>query len=218
MSRGFDLAIFYFDKTLVGLDSFGISGDLASLSGLERLRLFFYAVACRIGLIDNTRYKELVLDRIWRGRSIPERDVQRENLMFALKALAVEPAMSRLREHLAKGDRVAIFSASPIWYLEPFVEGISREIAVFGSTVKKWHGHYRVENLFRERKAEKAEEFISANPADSIWVYTDHIDDLELMRLGDRVVLVNPMPATRSAVEQAGIKFEVMEVKEVIDE
>jgi HAD superfamily phosphoserine phosphatase-like hydrolase len=210
MSIDDEIAIFDFDKTLIGQDSFRLFGSLAARSGAERLLLFLYAVACRLGWISNERYKELVLGRVWQPRSADQRDVVRDELAAAMRAIAIESAMARLRQHLAEGHRVAIFSASPLWYLEPFVHSISPDISVFGSDIEERDGAVHVDNLFRERKAEKAREFVAQHAASRVSVYTDHKDDLELMRLGDRVTLVRPSQATLDEVRRAGIEFEVI--------
>jgi hypothetical protein len=34
-----------------------------------RALVFSFAVVCKLGVIDNQRYKELVLNRIWKGRA-----------------------------------------------------------------------------------------------------------------------------------------------------
>ena len=211
MSDGTDLAIFDFDKTLIRKDSFRLFGDLGARSAFEKWLLFGYAATCRLGGIDNRRYKELVLGRVWLSRSPDERETLRGELSEAMRSLAIEPAMDRLREHLGKGHRVAIFSASPEWYLVPYVNSISRKIAVFGSGLEERPDEtVKVTNLFRERKAEKAREFVAQYSPGRVWVYTDHRDDLELMRLGDRVVLVWPKASTVEAVRNAGIEFEVI--------
>ncbi len=207
MSDRVELAIFDFDKTLVRRDSFRLFGHLASRSGWERLLLLLYAVVCWLGWIRNRRYKELVLARVWQCRSSAEREALLSELSAAMDPLTIEPAMARLREHLAQGHRVAIFSASPEWYLAPYAHAISPEISVFGSGIEEQPGALRGSNLFRERKAEKAREFIANHGPDHVWVYTDHRDDMELMRLGDRVVLVEPQESTLEAVRRAGIEF-----------
>jgi HAD superfamily phosphoserine phosphatase-like hydrolase len=211
MTEGTQLAIFDFDKTLVSRDSFRLFGELGARSGLEKLLLFGFAVMCRFGAIDNCRYKELVLGRVWLGRSPDEREALRDKLSAAMTSLTIEPAMAKLRKHLSEGHEVAIFSASPEWYLRPFVHAISAEIEVFGSLIEERpEGGVRVENLFRERKAEKARKFVERRTPSKTWVYTDHRDDLELMRLGDRITLVRPKQSTIDAVRAAGIEFEVI--------
>ena len=111
---------------------------------------------------------------------------------------------------IARGESVAIFSASPEFYLTPFVHSISPDIAVFGSVVEERSGQLQIHNLFREGKAAKAREFIASRTAAHVCVYTDHWHDLSLMRLAERVVLVGPTPATVSAVRRAGIAFETI--------
>ena len=72
MSESSVLALFDFDKTLISRDSFRLLAEIGARSFFERWLLFLYAGITKLGWIDNRRYKGLVLDRIWRGRSLGE--------------------------------------------------------------------------------------------------------------------------------------------------
>ncbi|MBW1886215.1 MAG: haloacid dehalogenase-like hydrolase [Deltaproteobacteria bacterium] len=210
MSEGSVLALFDFDKTLISRDSFRLLAEMGARSAFERWLLFVYAASAKLGWIDNRRYKTLVLYRIWRGRPAGEREELIDAHGSAMRALSIDAAWMRLRAHLENGDRVAVLSASPEFYLVPYIASISPEVAVHGSMVLETPEALRVENLYRERKAARAAELIERYEPSRVIVYTDHRDDIALMRLADHVVLVRPQAATRQLVREAGIEFEVL--------
>lgn len=210
MSGEIVLALFDFDKTLVSRDSFRLFGELAARSRCEHAVLFLIAGITKLGWIDNTRYKERVLDRVWRRRPAHERSELLERHARAMSRLGIEPAWARLHAHLERGDHVAVLSASPDFYLAPYLERISPAIEVHGSTVEEKESGVRISNLYRQAKANRAAQIVATiAPARTI-VYTDHRDDIEMMRLADRVVLVRPQDTTRQQVHEAGIEFEVL--------
>lgn len=210
MSDGAILALFDFDKTLISRDSFRLFAELGARSWFERWLLFVYAVSAKLGWIDNRRYKTLVLGRIWRWRSASERDELIDAHKAAMRALSIDSAWMRLHAHLEGGDRVAVLSASPEFYLVPYIASISPEIGVHGSMVRETPEALQVENLFREHKAARAGELIERYGPSRVIVYTDHRDDIELMRLADHVVLVRPQATTRQLLREEGIEFEVL--------
>lgn len=210
MSQGSVLALFDFDKTLVSRDSFRLFGELGARSLFERAGLFGLAVASKLGHLSNRRYKERVLERVWVRRSESQRAGLLEAHAIEMEALAIEASWRRLHAHLEAGDHVAVLSASPSFYLEPFLGRVSPAIEVHGSAVEIDGGKARVTNLYREAKAERGREVADRHPGARKIVYTDHRDDIPLMRLADHVVLVRPEDTTKLRVEEAGIAFEVL--------
>ncbi len=210
MSEGSVLALFDFDKTLVSRDSFRLFADMGARSLLERGRLFAAAAISKLGWMTNTRYKERVLDRVWVRRTEAERAGLLEAHAIEMEGLAIEPAWTRLRAHLDQGDHVVVLSASPRFYLGPFIEKVSAAIEVHGSEVTLEGRHAKVENLYREAKAERGRAILERLQPNRTIVYTDHRDDIPLMQLADHVVLVRPEDTTRQRVQEAGIEFEVL--------
>ncbi|MCP5040249.1 MAG: hypothetical protein GY944_04415 [bacterium] len=210
MSDGPALALFDFDKTLVSHDSFRLLAELGAHSSFERRLVFLYAAICKLGWIDNTRYKTLVLERIWRGRSQHERKTLIDVHATAMRGYEIAAAWTRLRNHLAGGDRVAVLSASPAFYLAPYLEQVDPAIEVHGSDIREEGERIEVDNLYREHKAARAREVIARHAPARTFVYTDHRDDLEMMRLADHVVLVRPTDTTRQLVGDEGMSFEVL--------
>ncbi len=210
MSEGGVLALFDFDKTLVSRDSFRLFGDMAARSNVERGLLFGTAVITKLGWLSNAQYKERVIRRVWAERSEAERTGVLEAHASEMEALAIEPAWARLHAHLEHGDHVAVLSASPRFYLEPFVAKVSRDIELHASDVEIDGQAVSVDNLFREAKALCAASILERVKPSRTIVYTDHRDDIPLMKLADHVVLVRPEDTTRQRVAEAGIDFEVL--------
>lgn len=204
------LAIFDFDKTLVARDSFRLFGGLGASGPVERALLFGYAALARIGVISNTRYKVLVLQRVWLRRQAAARAILLTRVQEALQGLVVESTVTALRAHLDRGDRVAVLTASPEFYIAPFLADISPAIELHGSQVQERGGKTRVENLYGKRKAAVAGTLITEMQPGLVHVYTDHEHDIALMRLAGRVSLIRPKAATIAAVEKAGIEFDVL--------
>ena len=155
------LAIFDFDKTLVARDSFRLFGGLGASGPAERALLFGYAALARIGVIL-------------------EHPIQGPR---AATSLATAPGSSarrsahpgaggspgtrrrddrhRVRAHLSAVTRVAVLTASPEFYIGPFLADISPAIELHGSQVEERDGKIRVENLYGKRKAAVAGILIS---------------------------------------------------------
>ncbi|MDP6980070.1 MAG: HAD family hydrolase [Myxococcota bacterium] len=210
MSEGSVLALFDFDKTLVSRDSFRLFGDLAARSNLERALLFGAAAITKLRWMSNAQYKEHVLRHVWATRTESERAGLLEAHAIEMEALAIEPAWARLHAHLEHGDHVAVLSASPRFYLEPVLAKVSQAIEVHASDVTIDGTKVSVDNLFREAKGERAAAIIERIEPSRTIVYTDHRDDIPLMKLADHVVLVRPEDTTRQRVGEAGIEFEVL--------
>jgi phosphoserine phosphatase len=113
-----------------------------------------------------------------------------------------------MQAHLARGDRVIVLSASPTFYLAPFLREISPDVEVHGSGVDESNG-VRVTNLYGKAKAAIAGGLIADSQPDETHVYTDHRHDLALMKLADRTTLVGPNKATVAAVDDAGLTYEI---------
>lgn len=210
MSHPRTLALFDFDKTLVSRDSFRLFGSLGAGGAIERSLLFTYAGLAKIGAISNARYKELVIARVWQRLDSSGRDALLDRVRNALAASLIDPAMTAMRGHLERGDPVAILTASPEFYLVRFLEEVSSDIALHGTLFEEVEGRVVVRNLYGERKAVLAVSLITEAAADAVHVYTDHHSDIALMKLADRVSLVDPKRPTIAAVQKAGIAYEVL--------
>ena len=210
MSDGPQLALFDFDKTLVANDSFRLFADMGAGSAIGRGLVFGFAAVCKLGWIDNRRYKELVLDRVWRRRPAEERSKLLREHALAMRSMEIADVWNCLRAHLEAGDVVAVLSASPEFYLAPYLKAVSPAIEVHGSKVDEASAGTTLDNLFRDQKARRAKEIVERVKPRHTVVYTDHIDDVGLMKLADEVHLVRPSERMQEQVREAGIAFEVM--------
>lgn len=210
MSETSALVIFDFDKTLVARDSFRLLGDLGASGRGQRLLFLALAALSKIRLLSNRRYKELVLDRVWRRRSPRQRDEILIRLLDSLRSLTIEPSVAALQDHLQRGDTVAVVTASPEFYVAEFMAQISDAVRVRGSRVVESDKGLHVSNLRGERKAVAGAELISESGAEIVHVYTDHADDLPLMKLANRITLVDPPQATIAAADRAGLDYEIL--------
>jgi HAD superfamily phosphoserine phosphatase-like hydrolase len=205
------LAIFDFDKTLIRQDSFRIFSLHAATTHRQRVLMWLLAAFCKLRLIGNEAYKTAVLRRIWYSRSaIEQRDVLAAFLEY-LRSLENELVVRRLRLHLDSNDRVAVFSASPEFYLRPFVSSWSSRIDVFGTLVRQQNPGLVVENMYGTAKASAASSLIEQYKPEHIYVYTDHVSDLPLVRLAHEVFLVRPSRRLLQTVRKLRIPFEVID-------
>jgi phosphoserine phosphatase len=203
-----DLAVFDFDRTLVAGDSFRLFSRIAAASHREYAYTLLVAALCKAGLISNAAYKERVLQRLWYGRTPDEQAKILTGVYEQLGRWAYGAIVRRLREHLQLGHQVVVLSASPAFYVAPFVrQAWSGDIEVLASKF----GQGECGNLYGARKAEEMRRLIEARPP-VVWVYADHRSDLPLIEMAHRVCLVRPSAGLVRTLRARGIAFEVMVV------
>lgn len=204
------IAIFDFDKTVVQIDSFRLFARIAAGSFPRRLRCLGLAVLCKLGFLSNTRYKETILAAYWFSPAESSRQERLNSLMERLHKAQHPLVVERLRQHARAGDTVLVMSASPEFYLLPFVHSVCPEARVAGSRVTLDGSVARLDNLQGDQKARRAREVIEEAGAEEVVVYTDHLVDLPLVRLAGRAVLVRPSRRLLRAVRRLGIDCEVI--------
>jgi phosphatidylglycerophosphatase C len=204
------VALFDFDGTLISTDSFRLLSLMAAGSPVGQVHMGLLAVACRLGLIDNDGYKQRVLRAIWQGRS----PAQRERLLGALQerlgALLRAGVAERLRQHVRAGDRVAVISASPLCYLEPFMQQLAPGVEVHGSQMRDTAAGVALDNLYGTAKLGAARAVLGRHPGARSLLYTDSLSDLPLMQLVDHTCLVAPASTTVRTLRRLGLSFEVI--------
>ena len=205
-----DLVIFDFDKTLISGDSFRELSRIAARGPLETFEALGLAVVCKLGWIDNTDYKSRVLARLWWSKPAAERAARIGALERRLEVMERPRVVALLRQHLDDGHDVLVVSASPAFYVEPFVRRWSDRIQVFASSVEE--GGPVTENLRGERKAVLARRLIEERAPSRVWVYADHLSDLPLIELSDRVRLLEPSARLLRSLRRQRIDFEVVPV------
>ena len=204
------LAIFDFDKTLIRQDSFQIFSLHAATTQRQRLLMWLLAVLCKLRVIDNETYKAAVLLRVWHHRPKSEQSEVLATFLGHMRSLENETVVGRLRCHLDSNDRVVVFSASPEFYLRPFLSMWSSRIEVFATSVRQEGVGLIVENMYGSTKASVAISLIEQCKPGRICVYTDHVSDLPLVRLAHEVFLVQPSRRLLRAVRKLRIPFKVI--------
>jgi HAD superfamily phosphoserine phosphatase-like hydrolase len=209
MSR--TLALFDFDKTLVARDSFRLFGQMAAGSRWQRVRLLGEALVYKTGVTTNGDYKARVLRAVWAGKTEAAREAHLRRFREVLRRCERPNVVKALRDHLRVGDAVAILSASPRFYLAPFVrERWSKKIDVHGSDVRVEGRGVTVDALYGEKKRALAQRLLRERAPEVVWAYTDHLSDLPLLQLADRRRLVAPSRALRRAMRERGLDYEVI--------
>lgn len=204
------VVIFDFDKTLVSKDSFRLFSLEAAETNLKKVWVIVLALMCKLGLLDNAAYKTRVLEQIWKSKNGEKQKEFLKNFLRNLHRIENGVVVSLLKQHVANSDKVVVMSASPEFYLKPFVHSWAPEIAVFGSRVRYCGGQIDLENLYGKSKAVLAETLINKYKPSSLLVYTDHISDLSLIRLATNVRLVSPSRHCISTLRKLDIKFETV--------
>ncbi len=210
MSSRSVVAIFDFDKTLVTQDSFRLFSLSAAGAIWKRCLVFILAVLCKVRLFNNQTYKARVLEQVWSTRSEEEKKKFLNTFFSTLHGIENSSVLLLLKQHLAIGDRVIVISASPEFYLQPFVQTWSKDIAVFGTRVRYFDRRVEVDNLYGKSKASLAKSLMERYSPASIFVYTDHISDLELIRLATDVRLVSPSNRCIRMLRKLNIAFETV--------
>ncbi|MDB4442815.1 hypothetical protein N9219_05290, partial [bacterium] len=95
------------------------------------------------------------------------------------------------------------------FYLEPYVKLLSDNIEVLGSKFRSIGGETEFFNLYGDQKMLCAKAIIQKVKPNIVWVYTDHISDLPLIKLADRVRIINPSSKFIKKLDQLKINYEI---------
>ena len=204
------LSIFDFDKTLIRRDSFRFFSLLASESLWSKTLVLLLALGSKAGLLSNEKYKKSVIQSVWLKKDEKERDRLLQKLFFELRGLENTEIVYALKTHIEQGDRVVVLSASPSFYLKPYVQFWSEDIKVFGSELQIVNGKIKFDNLYGLRKELCARSIIEQEKPSEVWIYTDHISDLPIIKLADHVRLVRPSAKLCDKLRQLTIKYEIV--------
>lgn len=203
------LSIFDFDKTLIKKDSFRLFSSLASDKTWKKITVLFLAICQKLNLISNSCYKESVLKTVWVSKEEQRKELFLEEFYKALKRIENKSVLDALKKHLEIGDKVVVISASPLFYLEPYVRLWSDKIEVMGTKYRAFDGKVELFNLYGDQKVLYAKEVIQKMKPNIVWVYTDHISDLPLIKLADKVRVINPTSKLIKKLNQLKIDYEI---------
>ena len=203
------LSIFDFDKTLIKKDSFRLFSLLASDNTRKKITVLFLAICNKLNFISNSFYKKSVLQTVWVSKEGKNKELFLEEFFKALKKIENKRVLDALEKHLEFGDKIVVISASPLFYLEPYVRLWSDKIEVRGSEYRVIDGEAEFFNLYGDRKVLCAKEIIQKAKPNIVWVYTDHISDLPLIKLADKARLINPSSKFIKKLNKLQIGYEI---------
>ena len=189
------LALFDFDKTLSDRDTLF---DFHSLHfGKSRVCAWalghgFSLLGCPLGWTDRGELKEHFLSHFWRG--VPYEEFARAARKYSLEDMprVVRPrALKVLEEHLERGDRVLVISASIKEWLEPWclAKGVDQVLAT-EMEVREGvlSGALAIPNCRGPEKVRRLREILNPEEYSPIYAYGDSDGDREMLALADRPV------------------------------
>jgi HAD superfamily hydrolase (TIGR01490 family) len=218
MSAPMNLCLFDLDETLLPIDSDHAWGEFIVRAGwvdateFARRNDAFYA-QYREGRLDIHEYIAFSTGPL-RSRSADELAAAHRRFMTEVIAPVLRPAAFALvREHYARGDRIALVTATNDFVTAPIAAalGIDDLLAVrlerdAGGTIT---GRIDGTPSYREGKVERVREWLAAEGRswgefERISVYSDSVNDLPLLERATDPVATNPSPALREVAESRG--------------
>ena len=213
-----DLCLFDLDDTLLPMDSDHAWGEFMVRSGwvdaaeFARRNDAFYA-QYKAGQLDIHEYIAFATEPL-RERTNEQTDAAHRRFMAEVIAPNLRPAaLGLVREHQARGDLVALVTATNDFITAPIARafGIADLIAVrlardAGGTIT---GCIDGTPSYREGKVTRVQEWLGEggkawSDFGRISVYSDSVNDLPLLERATDPVATNPTPALRQIAEARG--------------
>ncbi|HUG24840.1 HAD family hydrolase [Piscinibacter sp.] len=212
------LCLFDLDDTLLPLDSDHAWGDFVVRLGwvdeteFRRRNDEFFALY-QAGRLDVHAYIDFATEPL-RARSTDEASAAHARFMSEVITPALQPqARALVREHLDRGDMVALVTATNEFVTAPIAQafGIEHLIAVrlergAGGTIT---GRIAGTPSYREGKVTRVEQWLAEQGVD--WgdferttVYSDSLNDLPLLERATHPVATNPSPALEAIARERG--------------
>jgi HAD superfamily hydrolase (TIGR01490 family) len=211
-----NLCLFDLDDTLLPIDSDHAWGDFVTRLGwvdaaeFRRRNDAFYA-QYQAGALDIHEYIAFATEPL-RARTQAQIDAAHRQFMaeIIVPRLHVD-ALDLVREHQARGDLVALVTATNDFITGPIAQafGIADLLAVrlergVGGTIT---GRIQGTPSYREGKVTRVQEWLAERRAawsdfDRISVYSDSVNDLPLLERATDPVATNPSPALRAIADE----------------
>jgi HAD superfamily hydrolase (TIGR01490 family) len=213
-----NLCLFDLDDTLLPLDSDHAWGEFIIRLGWVDERAYRRAndahyADYQAGRLDIHAYIDFVTAPL-RERSAGEAAAAHERFMREVITPQLRPqALELVREHQARGDRVALVTATNDFITAPIAQafGIGDLIAVrlergAGGSIT---GRIAGTPSFREGKVRRVEEWLAESGCRwsdfrRISVYSDSVNDLALLERATDAVATNPSPALEAIARKRG--------------
>jgi HAD superfamily hydrolase (TIGR01490 family) len=213
-----NLCLFDLDDTLLPLDSDHAWGEFVLRLGwvdvieFKRRNDAFYA-QYKAGELDIHAYIEFATTPL-RARSVAETARAHAQFMQEVILPNLKPAaLDLVRSHQARGDRVALVTATNDFITAPIAQalGIATLIAVRlergpGGTIT---GRIAGTPSYREGKVLRVQEWLAQERCswadfERISVYSDSVNDLALLERATEAVAANPSPALEAIAKERG--------------
>lgn len=185
-----DLALFDFDGTVTTTDTF--SRFLRFSSGRGRIAIGSIVLGPLLlgfkrGLVSGALLRRTSVAFCFRNRHVAELEEHGRRFTRTIDALLRPEAMSRLRWHRDKGDRVAIVSASLSVYLAPWSAelGVDLLCSKLGARAGVCTGRYEGKDCAGEEKARRVRERYDLQSFANIYAYGDTAEDYALLSLAN---------------------------------
>ena len=213
-----NLCLFDLDHTLIPLDSDHAWGEYMLRLGWVETEEFrrandaFY-VQYQAGTLDIHEYIEFAT-RAWRGRPAAELAAAQAGFMREVIVPAMlPPAIALVREHQARGDLVAIVTATNEFVTAPIARAfdvphllaVELERDPAGNITGRIHGT----PSFRDGKTARTREWLAGlghrlQDFERISVYSDSPNDLPLLECATDAVATNPSPTLETVARERG--------------
>jgi HAD superfamily hydrolase (TIGR01490 family) len=213
-----DLCLFDLDDTLLPIDSDHAWGEFIVRIGWVDAAAFarrndaFYA-QYKAGRLDIHEYIAFATEPL-RARTPAQTAAAHERFMTEVIAPQLRaPALALVREHQARGDLVALVTATNDFVTAPIARafGIDDLLAVrlerdAGGTIT---GRIAGTPSYRDGKVARVQEWLAERGCgwadfDRISVYSDSVNDLPLLERATDPVATNPTPALQAIAEARG--------------
>jgi HAD superfamily hydrolase (TIGR01490 family) len=213
-----DLCLFDLDDTLLPIDSDHAWGEFIVRIGWVDAAAFarrndaFYA-QYKAGRLDIHEYIAFATEPL-RARTPAQTAAAHERFMTEVIAPQLRaPALALVREHQARGDLIALVTATNDFVTAPIARalGIADLLAVrlerdAGGTIT---GRIAGTPSYRDGKVARVQEWLAERGCgwadfDRISVYSDSVNDLPLLERATDPVATNPTPALQAIAEARG--------------
>jgi len=185
------LVLFDFDGTLTTGDSF-----IAFLRRTNTSLKFFWGLIVlspvlllyKLHILPNWKAKQLVISFFYKG--VSEKCFSQACKTFSeinIPPTLKKNAIKKLYEHLLKGHRVVIVSASLEYYLLDWCKSIGADLIATRLEIRdgKITGNFSGNNCYGKEKAIRIKEKYSLDSFEKIIAYGDSIGDKEMLELAD---------------------------------
>lgn len=213
-----NLCLFDLDGTLLPIDSDHAFGSFLVAQGwadgehFRRRNDDFYRQYLE-GRLDQNEYVEFATSG-WRHRPLEDALALRERYMAeVLRPQVLPPALALVREHQARGDLVAIVTATSEFVTSPIAEafGVPHLLAVRLERLPdgRYTGRISGTPTFQAGKVARVHEWLAGlghrlDDFGRISVYSDSPNDLPLLELATDPVATNPSDALEAIATERG--------------